>query len=114
MKLIKSDYDKFTGITEEFWYQDGATPGAPGKITIRRYQDIEDQLDFNKQCFNSFSKIGYADSEGGAHHIARIPLMTLEKWKGQGFDWFNSTDNERRKMLNKPENRCLLVRPGHL
>ena len=113
MKLIKSDYDKNTGMTEEFWYTD-PIGDKPGKITIRRYQDIEDQLNFNQQCFASHSKIGYSDSQDGAHHVARIPFATLEKWKQQGFDWFHSTSNERKAMLNKIENRCLLVRPGRL
>jgi len=110
MKLIKRDYDSETGITEEFWYNE-----AEGKMTIRRLQDVEDQLDFNKDAFNSHSGIDYSDSKGGAHHVARIPLIILEKWKREeGFDWFNSTDKERRARLNDPDNRFLLVRPGRL
>ena len=110
MKLIKSDYDPATGFTEEFWYDD-----LNKKITIRRLQDIEGQLDFNRQCFNANGNIGYADSQGGAHHVARIPLTVIEKWKKEeGFDWFNSTDKERRRRLNDPENRYFLVRPGRL
>lgn len=114
MKLIRSDYDKATGITEEFWYQEG-NAGKPGKVTIRRLQDVEGQLDFNKQAYNSHSGIGYADSKGGAHHVARIPLIVIERWKTEtGFDWFNSTDKERRAKLNDPDNRFFLVRPGKL
>lgn len=109
MKLINSDYDPVTGITEEFHYCE-----MTNKITIRRYQDVEEQLDFNRQCFNSHNHIGYQDSEGGAHHIARIPLSVVERWNSEGFDWFASTDNERRAILNKQENKCLLVRPGRL
>jgi hypothetical protein len=58
--------------------------------------------------------IGYADSEGGAHHVARIPFTIVEKWRKEGFDWFKSTDKERRARLNDPDNRYLLVRPGRL
>ena len=110
MKLINSEYCRATGITEEFWFDD-----ATNKVTIRRLQDVEGQLDFNRQAFNSHSGIGYGDSEGGAHHVARIPLVVIEKWKTEkGFDWFNSTDKERRKILNDPDNKFLLVRPGRL
>tara|TARA_R110000744_G_C19370310_1_gene562420 strand:+ start:6951 stop:7289 length:339 start_codon:yes stop_codon:yes gene_type:complete len=110
MKLINSEYDSFTGITEEFWYDD-----LTNKVTIRRLQDVQEQLDFNKQCYNNHSGIGYQDSEGGAHHVARIPLVVIERWKTEeGFDWFNSTDKERRAKLNDPDNRFLLVRPGKL
>jgi hypothetical protein len=113
MKLIKSDYDPATGITEEFWYADGEK-GKPGRVTIRRLQDVKDQLDFNKAAYNSHSGIGYGDSSGGAHHVATIPLVVLEKWKMEGFDWYQSTDKERRMKLNDPDNKYLLVRPGHL
>lgn len=109
IKLIKSDYDPATGFTEEFWYDD-----VLNRVTIRRLQDIEDQLDFNKQCYNSHSGKGYSDSQGGAHHVARIPLVVIEKWRTEGFDWFNSTDKERRAKLNDPDNKFLLVRPGRL
>lgn len=107
MKLIKRDYDQRTGVTEEFWYGDG-------KVTVRRLQDVEDQLDYNKQCYNSHGNKSYSDSRNGAHHVARIPLVVIEKWKEQGFDWFNSTDKERRAKLNDPDNKFLLVRPGKL
>jgi hypothetical protein len=114
MKLVKSDYDPVTGFTEEFWYEEGVGD-RPGKITMRRLQDVEDQLDVNKQAFNNHGNIGYGDSKGGAHHVARIPLVIIEKWKRENvIDWYNSTDKERRAVLNDPDNRFLLVRPGRL
>ena len=113
MKLIAKEYDPETGFTESFYYQDGAK-GGPGKIKIQRSQDVEDQLSFNRAAYNSHSGPSYADSKGGAHHVARIPLSIIEKWKKEGFDWFHSTDLERRAVLNNPDNRHLLVRPGRL
>jgi hypothetical protein len=109
MKLISREYDEHTGITEEYWYDE-----AEKRIRIVRLQDVEDQLDFNKQAFNSMGNKGYSDSQGGAHHVARIPFTIIEKWRSEGFDWFKSTDKERRKRLNDPDNRYLLVRPGRL
>ena len=109
MKLINSEYDPATGITEEFYYSD-----ADGKVHVKRWQDVEDQLDDNRMRFNLESK-GYANSKGGAHKVATIPFSLIEKWRAEeGFDWFNSTDKERRARLNDPHNRYLLVRPGRL
>lgn len=108
MKLIKTDFDPVTGFTEEFWYNDNTN-----EVTIRRLQDVEDQLAANRECYNRNGK-GYSDSKGGAHHVARIPLVVIEQWKREGFDWFNSTDKERRAKLNDPHNRMFLVRQGRL
>jgi hypothetical protein len=115
MKLAKTDYDPVTGITEEFWYQEALVPGGPGKVTIRRFQDVDDILDFNKEQFNMHTgkKPSYGDSDGN-HMVARIPTMLVEKWMSEGFNWYESTDNERRAKLNDPDYRKLLVRPGRL
>lgn len=107
-KLVARDYDPTTGITEEFYHNE-----QEGTITIRRLQDVEGQLDQNKAMFNEHNGIGYGDSNG-AHLVARIPLVIVEQWKEQGFDWFKSTDIERRRWLDKPENAFLKVRPGKL
>lgn len=110
MKLLSREYDPRTGVTEEYWYD-----ASIDQVRFRKLQDVTDQIDFNKQCYNSHGNGGYKDSRGGAHHVARIPFVILEKWKKEeGFDWFNSTDKERRAKLNDPDNRFLLVRPGRL
>jgi len=114
-KLVKTDYDKVGGITEEFWYADNRIQGGPGRITIRRFQDVDDILDLNKAAFNSHTgkKPQYGDSNGN-HHVATIPNILIEKWMKEGFNWFASTDKERKAKLNDPDNRKLLVRPGRL
>lgn len=110
MRLTATEFDPATGITEEFWFDE-----ATGKVTINRIQDVEDQLAFNRAAYASHNgKPNYANEKGGAHHVARIPLIVIEQWKEKGFDWFQSTDAERRKVLNDPANRHLLVRPGRL
>lgn len=110
MKLISRDYDPVTGVTDEYWHH---TDGS-NKLTIRRLQDVEGVIRDNKEQFNSHSRIGYGDSNG-LHKIATIPLITIERWlREDGFDWFNSTDKDRRAKLNAPENQYLLVRPGRL
>lgn len=109
MKLLKRDYDQFTGITEESWYDE-----QTGRLTLRRLQDVEHTINMNKVMKNMHGpNANYSDSNGGAHHVARIPFMVVEKWlREEGFDWFHSTDKERRAKLN--DNKDLLVRPGKL
>jgi uncharacterized protein YodC (DUF2158 family) len=110
VKLLSSDYDKHTGMTEEHWYDESTK-----RLTIRRLQDVEGTLNDNREQYKSQGNIGYGDSTGGAHKVATIPFVILEKWlREEGFDWFNSTDKERRARLNDPDNKFLLVRPGRL
>lgn len=110
-KLIATDYDQFTGMTEETWYDE-----AEGTITLRRLQDVEHTLAMNKALFNEHTskKPIYTQSDG-LHHVARIPFAIVEKWlREDGFDWFKSSDKERKAKLNDRDNSKLLVRPGHL
>lgn len=110
-RRIAVEYDKFTGITEETFYDEDTK-----KLTLRRSQDVEHTLALNKVMFNTHTskKPSYQDSTGGAHHVARIPFMVIEKWMREGFDWYKSTDKERRAKLNNSDFSKLLVRPGRL
>jgi hypothetical protein len=108
-KLLARDYDEFTGITEETWYDETA-----GTVTLRRLQDVEHTLAMNKVKRNETGK-GFRDVKGGAYHKARIPFMVVEKWlREEGFDWFNSSTKEKRAKLNDPDNADLLVREGRV
>lgn len=108
-QLVRREYDPKTGITEEFWFDH-----TTDTVTIRKLQDVDATIDANKAEFNLHgTKANYQDSNG-QHLVARIPMVLVEKWKGQGFDWFCSTDKERREWLDKPENAFLKVRPGKL
>lgn len=114
--LIKRDYDPHTGITEEFWYEEVPGP-ASNKIHIRRFQDVEDTLNHNVEQYNRVGATKgnmFADSNG-VHKVATIPFAVIEKWlREDGFNWYTSTDAERRKKLNSSEFRKLRVRPGRL
>lgn len=108
MHLVSSSYDSVTGFTDELWFDE-----ATGKMTIRRLQDVEGVLKLNLEQFNSHDGTKYSDSDG-FHHVARIPMVVIEKWIKEGFNWYTATDAEKRKRLNDPEYRKLLVRPGKL
>jgi len=112
MKLLKRDYDPHLGITEESWYDEMA-----GTLTLKRFQDVEHTLAMNKLQFNDHAgkKPNFQDVKHGMFHKARIPFILVEKWlREDGFDWFNSSNADKRKKLNDNENSKLLVRPGKL
>lgn len=113
MKLVKSDYDPFTGITEEFWYEETEGKETPNKIHIKRFQDVEHTLAMNKVAYNGHNKAAYGDSNG-MHHVATIPTILIEQWMREGFNWYESTDAQRKAKLNDRDNSKLLVRPGRL
>lgn len=106
--LIRTEVDPLTKILTEYWYDE-----TTEELTIRKFQDMETILDVNKELYNGFNRPNYSDTDG-IHLVARIPFVVLEKWQEMGFDWFKSTDNERRAWLDKPENEFLKVRPGKL
>jgi hypothetical protein len=114
MTLMGREYNQFLGITEETWYEE--TPGdAPNKIHLKRYQDVEHILARNQELYNSHSdKPTFHDVEGGAFKAASIPAIVIEKWKREGFDWYNSTTAEKRAKLNDPDFKKLRTRPGKL
>ena len=98
-------YDSVTGITEETWYDD-----QDGKIHVRRTADVEHIYRDNKIRIASSPRDFYKDD--GLYHKATIPNIVIEKWKREGFDWYNSTDADKRRKLNQhPE---LHVRKGRL
>jgi hypothetical protein len=112
-RLIKSDYDPLTGFTEEFWYEEPVILGGPGRVTIRRLQDVEGTLALNREQLNMAPK-GYSDVKEGLYHKARIPLVKVEQWMREGFNWFEASDNEKRAKLNERDNSKLLVRSGKI
>jgi hypothetical protein len=115
MKLVAQHYDPITGFTEEMWYAEPTVKGGPGRVTIRRLQDVEHQLALNKIQFNSHTekKASYGDSDG-LHKVATIPLGLIEQWMKEGMNWFDSTQKERAAKLNDRDNSKLLVRPGKI
>lgn len=108
-QLVRREYDPVTGVTEEFWFNH-----ETDEVTIRKLQDVDAQIDQNKNLFNMHNTRPQYQDSNGQHLVARIPMVLIEKWKADGFDWFMSTDKERRVWLDKPENAFLKVRPGKL
>lgn len=99
-------FDEFSQIREEFHYDD-----IDQKVITRRFQDVEPILDFNKEARNHVNTGRMSE----VHHVARIPLIVIEKWKNEGvIDWFNSTDAERRRVLNDPANAMFRTRKSRL
>lgn len=107
-QLVRIERDPVTGQIEEFWYDH-----ETDKVTIVKKQDIQQITDMVKEMFNQHSRPNYSDSNG-QHLVARIPLVVIDLWREQGFDWFKSTDKERRAWLDKEENAVFKTRPGKL
>lgn len=108
MQLVRIERDPSTGIIEEFWYDHESDK----VITVRKH-DVERIVDMAKEMHNQHNRPNYSDSQG-QHLVARIPLVVIDLWREQGFDWFNSTDKERRAWLDKEENAVFKTRPGKL
>lgn len=109
LKLIKRELNPHIGGIEEFWYDD-----ETGKVVVKKVADIQKTMDMVKEMNAQHqSKPNYSDSQG-QHLVARIPLVVIDLWKEQGFDWFESTDKERREWLDRPENAVFKTRPGKL
>ena len=109
MKLIRRELNPHIGGIEEFWYDD-----ETGKVVVKKVADIQKTMDMVKEMNAQHqTKPNYSDSQG-QHLVARIPLVVIDLWKEQGFDWFESTDKERREWLDRPENAVFKTRPGKL
>lgn len=105
MSHIKSIvFDPFTQIMEKTSFNE-----QTGEVESSRFQDVEPILDFNKHARNHVNTGAFGNAN--VHHVARIPLIVIEKWKRDGvIDWFNSTDAQRRKVLNDPANEFFRTR----
>lgn len=101
MKKAES-FDQFSQIKEDFYFDE-----STGMASTIRSQDVEPILDFNRMARNHVN----TNKKGEMHHVARIPLIMIEQWKANGvIDWFNSTDAQRRKVLNDPANAMFRTR----
>ena len=109
IKLIAREHSEITGITEETWYDTETQV-----LTAKRFQDVEHTLAMNKVLYNEHRGTQFSDVKDGVFHAARIPFMVLEKWMAEGFNWYKSTDAEKKEKLNDPKWRYLRVRPGNL
>ena len=109
MSHLKSiSFDPFSQIREELHFNEQTE-----EFESKRFQDIEPILDFNKYARNDVNTGHFGNAN--VHHVARIPLIVIEQWKRDGvIDWFKSTDAERRKVLNDPDNALFRTRKCRL
>lgn len=89
------------GIVEKYYWDDDR-PGYD-KLHVIRIQEIDECLEENQNIQNNLRRPGENFGKSPIHHVARIPLIVIEQWMKRGFNWFQSTDAEKRKWLNKPE-----------
>lgn len=83
-------------------------------FAIEAIQDVEPILDANKRAINSH--YGNPQRIGDMQHVARIPLVVIEKWKNElGVDVFNKGHWPKvRQLLNDPDHQFLRTIPGKI
>lgn len=81
------------------------------KFAIRAVQDVQPILDANKAAFDHDNRTWKGD---GMHHVARIPMVVIEKFKAEkGIDLL--TDQAAmQQFLNDPDNRLFRTKPGQI
>ena len=106
--LVASDYDEFTGITEEFWHDPVART-----VTIRRLMDVKPVVKRIEAIRESNPT--HFHNDDGAYKSAMIHPIAIENWKREkGFDWFNSSSSEKKQWLNRSENAHWKLRKGKI
>ena len=95
-----TDRDPLTGIQEDVYLGYG---DDEGKVRFERKQEVGSYQ--RKMHENRAAAPTSFHRSGGIYKSAEVPLIEVERWKtAYGFDWFNVSDNERRKWLNRSEN----------
>lgn len=108
-QLVRVERDPLTGAIEQFWYDHDTD-----RVHIVKSHDIEAITKMIAEMRAQQSTRPDYSNTDGQFLVARIPLVVIDLWKEQGFDWFQSTDKERRAWLDKPENDVFKTRPGKL
>jgi len=90
------------GFTEKYYWDDDRP--EYDKMHIVRIQNVEGVINANKEAISNIHNQKSGFGNNGMYHAARIPLAQLEKWKSEeGFDWFNSTESEKKQKMNDPK-----------
>lgn len=90
-----------------------------GSLLITRTQDVDAIIERNKQDQNDSSfRNGYSQS-GDMKHVARIPLIMLEKWAQEaGIPMSKVYSKEMgeivRRKLNDPDNKFMRTGLGQI
>ena len=98
--------DAELGLSEAFHYSE-----ADKQFSIETFADVGPVLSLNRAQANNGD--GFTPSRD-MKHIARIPLVIVEKWKNElGVDVFNKDhDKKIRQLLNDPDWRYLRTSTG--
>ena len=96
---IHRNYDQMTGITEEVWTEPSSTPGKT-IVTRKAYKDL-DRMNAIRHEARAAAPKSFRNDDG-MYLAAVVDPIEITEWKDKhGFDWHQSTDNEKKSWLNK-------------
>jgi hypothetical protein len=92
------------------------THGEQKKLVIKRTQDVEPFVEASKRAMaNETSWRPFAAPGDKLYRVASIPNIIVEKWRKEGFDIFDpSNEKALLKRLSSPEWKYLRMYPGRL
>jgi hypothetical protein len=94
-------FDQENGIKSEYEYD-----SLQDKFLIKKTQDVEPILKFNKMLQNNESLTRGKD----LRRVAKIPMVVIDQWLKDGIDIFSQDPEMKRKVkqrLNDPNYRFL-------
>ena len=101
-RLIATVPDDGNGFSAKYYWDDDR-PEYDRLHTVRT-QIVDSVLEANNDAVSAIHNQTSGFGNKPLHHVARIPLAQIEKWiSEEGFNWFQSTDAERKKILNDPK-----------
>lgn len=101
-RLIATIPDDGNGFSAKYYWDDDRP--KYDRLHIVRTQFIDSILEENNEQFADIHNQRSGFGKSPLHHVAKIPLAQIEKWiHEEGFNWFQSSDAERRKKLSDPQ-----------
>lgn len=110
-QLLSTEYDDFTGITTEYWYDE-----INDSLTVNRKEDVESILDHNRRLANDSLHQNHGTGCMGTL-VAVIPNTVIEQWLKEGVDLFSNEPEMKKKVksrLNDPEYKYLRTFKGKM
>lgn len=100
--LIATVPDDGNGFSAKYYWDDDRP--EYDRMHIVREQIVDSVLDANREQVANIHNQKSGFGNNGLYHAARIPLAQIEKWiSEEGFNWFQSSDADKRKKLNDPQ-----------
>ena len=101
-QLIATIPDDGNGFSAKYYWDDDRP--EYDRMHVVREQIVDTVLEHNREIQADIHNHRSNFGNKPLHHVAKIPLAQVEKWIAEeGFNWFHSTDAERRKKLNDPQ-----------